>query len=240
MDIPTGVRSDVLIAWRRLMYDILIESRSLFLELFNMHKGDLEWEKGKVLFVSLYCRDPATADHSLVVAFIAYNLAISIRGSSVNEDRMFLSGLLHDIGKLAMPDDILKSSKRLTFEERSLVVEHVQAGYNVLSQLDLGQDILHFCYSHHERIDGSGYPHGIADRSEIGRIAAISDVYSACKLPRIYRSDCLSDKEIIEFLIQNSGKFDIDYTLILKDILQNCLNSLEIETTKDRGLLELL
>ncbi|NOU89250.1 HD domain-containing protein [Paenibacillus sp. LMG 31460] len=201
------------------MDDVLLDSQSLFIQLFSMYKGDQEWEKGRALFVSMNCRDPATANHSLVVAFIAYHLTINIRLTSCNAERMFLAGLLHDIGKLSMPDGILKSSHRLNIEERTLVVEHVKIGHDALKQLDFGSDILQFCYSHHERLDGSGYPHGTTNQSEIGCIAAISDIYSALRLPRSYRSNCLSDKEIIEFLLQYDDQFNRNYTYILKSFL---------------------
>ncbi|SDP01645.1 HDIG domain-containing protein, partial [Paenibacillus sp. yr247] len=201
--------------------DILLDSRSLSHQLFSMYKGDLEWEKGRALFVSMDCRDPATADHSLIVGFIAYHLVKSIRVTSRDADRMFLVGFLHDIGKLTMPDDILKSSKRLSPEERDLIIDHVQIGYNALNELEFGPDILQFCFNHHERLDGSGYPLGSSDHSEIGRIAAISDIYSTLKLPRSYRADSFTDEGIIEFLYQNKGQFDKEYTGILKAFLHN-------------------
>ncbi|MDD9269708.1 HD-GYP domain-containing protein [Paenibacillus sp. GCM10023248] len=211
------------------MDDVLLDSQSLLLQLFNKYKGDQEWEKGRALFVSMNCRDQATANHSLVVAFIAYNLTRHIRRTSCNPERMFLAGLLHDIGKLSMPDGILKSSHRLNIEERSLVLEHVKVGHDTLKELDFGSDILHFCYSHHERLDGSGYPQGTTNQSEIGCIAAISDIYSALKLPRSYRSNCLSDKEIIEFLLKNDDKLNRNYTYNLKSFLYN-----RSEITKER------
>ncbi|NIK66963.1 MULTISPECIES: HD domain-containing phosphohydrolase [unclassified Paenibacillus] len=201
------------------MYDVLLDSQSLFLQLFNMYNGEQEWEKGKALFVSISCRDLATANHSLVVGYIAYHITINIRLASCNAERMFLAGLLHDIGKLSMPDSILKSSQRLNTEERKLVIEHVKVGHDALKQLDFGPDILQFCYSHHERLDGSGYPQGTTNLNEIGCIAAISDIYSALKLPRSYRSNCLSDKEIIEFLFQYDNQFNRNYTYILKSFL---------------------
>lgn len=97
--------------------DVLLDSREMLHQLLNIYKGDLEWERGRALFVSIDCRDSATADHSLVVAFIAYHLINSIRPAYCDADRMFLAGLLHDIGKLTMPDDILKSARKLTSEE---------------------------------------------------------------------------------------------------------------------------
>ncbi|MGG1518087.1 HD domain-containing phosphohydrolase [Paenibacillus oryzisoli] len=201
------------------MDDVLLDSQSLFFQLFRKYKGDPEWEKGKALFVAMNCRDQETADHSLVVAYMAYHINISIHLTSRYAERMFLAGLLHDIGKLSMPDSILKSSQGLSIDERMLVVEHVKVGHDVLKDLDFGSDILQFCCSHHERLDGSGYPHGTTKQSEIGCIAAISDIYSAFRLPRIYRSNCLSDKEIIEYLLHYDNQFNRYYTNILESFL---------------------
>jgi len=201
------------------MKDILFDSRSMFHDLTSKYRTDLEWEKGRALFISLEYRCPATADHSLVVAFIASKLARQIFGDPRMEERMFLAGLLHDIGKVTMPDDILKSSRRLTAQERDSVITHVNTGLQALQTLDFQDDIVQFCLTHHERIDGSGYPRGITETSMIGRIASISDIYSALKLPRIYRPESMNDESIIDYLKLNSNQYDVAYVQILKEFL---------------------
>ncbi|WP_158630134.1 HD-GYP domain-containing protein [Cohnella sp. AR92] len=196
---------------------ILDDSKHLFMQLSSQHK-DMEWEKGKTLFLALQYRCQATADHSLVVAFAAYHLCLRMDRPQLAE-RMFLAGLLHDIGKLTMPDDILKSSRKLSEEERLGLIEHVQKGVDALTELHFGDDIIHFCQSHHERLDGSGYPQGIPEESFIGRIAAISDVYSAMKMPRLYRLNTIDDEGILNYLSDNPQQFDNDFLQQLRSFL---------------------
>ncbi|WP_240422038.1 HD-GYP domain-containing protein [Paenibacillus periandrae] len=183
----------------------------MFQQLLFKYKDQVEWEKGRALFLALEYRCQATAEHSVVVAFIAYHLAIQINCDTHTGERMFLAGLLHDIGKLKLPDDILKSQRLITSEEHQTIVSHVQGGYDALKVLGFGSDILQFCLTHHERLDGSGYPQGISERSMIGKIAPISDVYSALKLPRLYRPSSLNDEHILKYFIENNHQFEEDY-----------------------------
>jgi putative nucleotidyltransferase with HDIG domain len=193
------------------MEKMLIDSRFLFQRLVSKYKNQMEWEKGRALFLSLEYRCQETAAHSVVVAFIAYHLAIQIIGETQTGERMFLAGLLHDIGKLKIPDTILKSDRLITSDEHKKIVDHVQSGYEALKGLDFGSDILQFCMTHHERLDGSGYPKGISEKSIIGKIAPISDVYSALKLPRLYRPESLSDENILKYFIENNHQFEGAY-----------------------------
>jgi putative nucleotidyltransferase with HDIG domain len=208
------------------MEEILLVSRNLFESLIAKYKENVEWEKGRALFLSLEYRCQATAEHSLVVAFIAYHLMNQITEDSHFSERLFLGGLLHDIGKLNMPDDILKSSHRLiTDDERKAVTGHVRIGHEALTKLHFGHDVLQFCLTHHERLDGSGYPGGNLETSMIGRVAAISDIYSALKLPRYYRPDCFTDNGIFQYFLDHKRQYDMETVFLLREFLITGLTS---------------
>lgn len=132
-----------------------------------------------------------TARHSLRVAEISTQLGEHLH---LDENRLFvlrMGGLLHDIGKLAVPLEILDKPGRLTPEEYKLVQEHTVAGSSILGAFDytlIGsvQDIVRH---HHERLDGSGYPDGLkgGEITLMARVVAVADVYDALTSTRTYR-----------------------------------------------------
>src|SRR4051795_9343795 len=108
------------------------------------------------------------------------------------DDRMRKLGLgllVHDIGKLAVPPEILNKPGRLTDEEMAVMKTHPQAGVELLRPADLSPLALSVVRDHHERVDGSGYPHGIsgAQVQDFPRIAAVADVYDAVTSERVYK-----------------------------------------------------
>lgn len=132
-----------------------------------------------------------TARHSLRVAEIATQIGEHLH---LDENRLFvlrMGGLLHDIGKLAVPLEILDKPGRLTPEEYQLIQEHTLAGTSILGAFDYSligsvQDIVRH---HHERLDGSGYPDGLkgGEITLLARVVAVADVYDALTSTRAYR-----------------------------------------------------
>jgi HD-GYP domain-containing protein (c-di-GMP phosphodiesterase class II) len=114
---------------------------------------------------------------------------------------------LHDIGKLAVPDNILKKEGPLTKEEREVISRHPETAYNLLKQIPYLQKALEIPYCHHEKMDGSGYPRGLKGE-EIplaARIFAVVDVWDALSSDRPYRK-AWSREQVIEYLKAESGK----------------------------------
>lgn len=135
--------------------------------------------------------DEYTYDHSVTVSMTSALLGKWLGLS--NEDVMGLAvaGLLHDIGKCNIPDEILKKPDRLTEEEFSIMKTHSTLGYLLLRNAKcFSESILDGVYHHHEKFDGKGYPNKLVgeDIHLYGRIIAIADVYSAMTSNRIYRS----------------------------------------------------
>lgn len=196
------------------------EANFEYIRMMEIFKGDIEWEKAMALFHCLSLRDRETAAHSIEVGYYAAKIA---EKEGLDTSRYFLGGLLHDIGKINMSDHPLKSEDRLSKEERTHLKGHVLLGVITLSDLGFGQDIVQFCLRHHERLNGSGYPFGIAhdDLAIVGRIAQVADVFSALTTTRKYRENKQSytHEEAFILLKEQKGAFDLKIVEILESVI---------------------
>lgn len=140
-------------------------------------------------------RDPSTGDHVERVSRYAAALgkAVGIRGPQLEGLRR--AGVVHDIGKVVVPDSILLKPGKLTPEERSIMEQHVEAGYDLLRPLRTFSESLEAVRYHHERIDGSGYPFGLKGTQVplAAQIMGVVDVYDALTCDRVYRKALSSD-----------------------------------------------
>lgn len=157
--------------------------------------------------MAIEMRDYGTSEHSRRVVALAMNLArkLGIRGEELTHLRR--GALLHDIGKMAIPDGILLKAGKLTEDEWRLMKKHPQYAYDMLSNIDYLIPALDIPYSHHERWDGTGYPEGLTGE-EIplaARIFAVVDVWDALQSDRSYR-DAWSKEKAVEYLKDQSGK----------------------------------
>jgi PAS domain S-box-containing protein/putative nucleotidyltransferase with HDIG domain len=134
-------------------------------------------------------RDPYTSGHSVGVAGLAEAVA-HVMGLSEDElIGIYIAGILHDIGKMAVPVEILVKPGRLTDMEMSLIQIHPQAGYEILQGIDFPWPVAQATLQHHERMDGSGYPQGLKGDKIIleARILGVADVVDAMTHHRPYR-----------------------------------------------------
>ncbi len=152
-------------------------------------------------------RDPYTAGHGKRVSEIATLIAEEMGLDKDATNRIRISGLLHDIGKIVIPSEILNKPSRLNQLEFGIVKDHVNAGYSILKNIRQFQNIANIVLMHHERLDGSGYPNRIKGENILleARIIAICDVYDAMTSHRPYRS-AYTKKEAINELVINKGK----------------------------------
>ncbi|MEZ2223353.1 HD-GYP domain-containing protein [Rhizobium sp. RCC_161_2] len=155
-------------------------------------------------------KDEVTFLHSLAVSalMVAFGRAL---GHDEEDVRLFgLGGLVHDLGKMALPDAILANTGKLTAGEMDLVRTHPRQGYEMISHLENSrQEVLDICLYHHEKFDGSGYPCGLAGK-EIpyeARLAAICDVYDALTTVRPYKP-AWSQGEAVNMMMRSPGHFD--------------------------------
>lgn len=134
-------------------------------------------------------RDIYTGKHSLRVANYSKLIAQKLGYSSAECDEIYKAGILHDIGKVAIPDTLLLKPGTLTNEEYDLIKEHVNIGFHMLNQIPMLKKIARIINGHHEKLDGSGYPFGLK-KDEISiesNILAVADAFDAMTTNRIYK-----------------------------------------------------
>ena len=144
----------------------------------------------EALGAAIDLRDAATEGHSRRVCRFALEIAKAMGLSEAHHKTIAMGAYLHDIGKLALPDGILLKPGPLTTEERVLMQQHVQTGYDLVKQIPFLADASELVRTHHERYDGSGYLRGLkAEQIPIGaRIFAVADTLDAITSDRPYRS----------------------------------------------------
>ncbi len=151
-------------------------------------------------------RDPYTRGHSERVGRYARQLAEAIGLPRQQCDRIYLSGLLHDVGKIGVPDAVLTKTTRLTEEEFTLIQRHPEIGVRIVQPLNQLSDLLPGILHHHENIDGTGYPHRLKydEIPLMGRILAVADGYDAMTSDRPYRQG-MARKKALEILTSRAG-----------------------------------
>jgi putative nucleotidyltransferase with HDIG domain len=141
------------------------------------------------LVTALEASDAYTAGHSRAVAIYCRDIAQRMGLSQEECDRAFLCGLVHDIGKVGLPATLLGKEGPLTLEERRQMQEHSVIGERILREIAAYEDIARIVRHHHERIDGEGYPDGIAAEEIplLSKVIAVADAYNAMTSNRPYR-----------------------------------------------------
>lgn len=133
--------------------------------------------------------DQYTAGHSRAVATYSRDIASRMGLSREDQERAYLCGLVHDIGKIGLPATLLNKEGRLTLEERREMEKHSEIGERILEKVDAYADVARIVRHHHERIDGEGYPDGLKapDIPLISKIISVADAYNAMTSDRPYR-----------------------------------------------------
>ena len=151
-------------------------------------------------------RDPYTAGHQTRVAEIAQAIAMEMGISKQQMDGVRMAGVIHDIGKMAVPAEILSKPGKITEHEFGIIKSHPEVGYNILKKIDFPWPIAQIVYQHHERMDGSGYPQGLLGKDILleARIMAVADVVEAMASHRPYRP-ALGIDMALEEISKNRG-----------------------------------
>jgi len=134
-------------------------------------------------------RDPYTAGHQKRVALISMAIGRQLGWGDERIQVIYMAAMVHDIGKMAIPSEILTKPSRLTDLEMQLVQGHVEAGYQILKDIPFPWPIAEMVRQHHERLDGSGYPNGLQGEQicEEARVLAVADTLEAMATHRPYR-----------------------------------------------------
>ena len=156
--------------------------------------------------------DPYTAGHERRVGIIAADIAREMGWSEEKCQTMQLIGLVHDIGKISVPGEILTKPGKLSAIEFELVKTHAENGYQILHDVELPLPIAQIIREHHERMDGSGYPQGLKGENTLpeSRILAVADVVEAMASDRPYRPSKGIEEAIHEIESHRGGLFDPD------------------------------
>jgi PAS domain S-box-containing protein len=154
----------------------------------------------KALSNTLKSKDPYTANHQRRVVQLASALAQELGESPDYIEGIRVMGFLHDLGKIAVPGEILSKPSHLSEYEFNLVKVHPQAGYDILKDIDFPWPVALAVLQHHERLDGSGYPHGLSGHDIIqeAKILAVADVVEAISSHRPYRPALGIDQAMAE------------------------------------------
>jgi len=174
-------------------------------------------------------RDTYTGGHSLRVAKYSKLIAQELHLDTPTCEDLYQAGILHDIGKIAIPDNVLLKPSLLNDLEYSIIKEHVQIGVDMLRKIPLFNDLTNYIQSHHERYDGSGYPNGLKGDEILleSQILAVSDVFDAMTTSRIYKAR----KNPIEALQEISKLRDIHFSAKVVDAAMSALKNISIDVS---------
>ena len=153
-------------------------------------------------------KDEYTEGHTRRVALLAVRVGeeLGLAGARLRE--LATGGLLHDIGKLSVPDDVLRKPAALDEEEYALVQRHAVWGDTLLGRLGFSSQVRRLVRGHHERLDGSGYPDGTTSLPLETRVLAVCDVYDALRSERVYREAWTHDRAIALLRDESGSAFD--------------------------------
>ena len=180
----------------------------------NQRLRDGHLQSLRVLVSAMDIRHKETSAHSERVMRMATGLAriAGVRGQALRNLRF--GALLHDIGKLALPDGVLIKAGPLTADETTIMRTHTRIGHEMLRQIEFLRDATDIPFAHHERWDGSGYPQGLSGEMIplAARIFSVVDVWDALSHPRVYKPAWPED-EVIDYL-RNAAGSQLDPNLV--------------------------
>jgi PAS domain S-box-containing protein/putative nucleotidyltransferase with HDIG domain len=157
-------------------------------------------------------RDPYTAGHQRRVADLAVSIAAELGFPEEKKDLIRMGSLIHDIGKIYIPAEILTRPVQLNNIEFSMMQAHTTVGYNILKKVDFIPSVVNMVYQHHERMDGSGYPKGIPGDQILmeSRIIAVADTVEAMASHRPYRPSLGITAALDEIRLYRGSRYDAE------------------------------
>jgi PAS domain S-box-containing protein/putative nucleotidyltransferase with HDIG domain len=157
-------------------------------------------------------RDPYTAQHARRVSALSERIAVDLGMSADAARGLHIIGVLHDVGKIAVPAEILTRPGRLNAVEFALIKEHARRGHEILRKIEFPWSVAEAVLQHHERLDGSGYPSGLTGNAICieARIIAVADVVEAMASHRPYRPSLGIDRALAEIELHRGRLYDND------------------------------
>jgi HD-GYP domain-containing protein (c-di-GMP phosphodiesterase class II) len=209
------------------------------IKLYQQH-NDLLLSFVRSLVSTLDAKDLYTRGHSERIALVARRLGKELGLTEEDQRDIYLSGLLHDIGKIGVDDRILRKPGRLSEEEMKKIQEHPIIGFEIVKELNNLHQVLPGVRNHHENYNGKGYPDGLQgeDIPLMARILAVADGYDAMGSDRPYR-ECLSLEKIEDIFRRGSGEqWDAKIIQAYFDAREDILKICEQYTLSDGNLLD--
>jgi HD-GYP domain-containing protein (c-di-GMP phosphodiesterase class II) len=182
-----------------------LENVTLFAEQRGLFLGTLH-----ALTASIDAKDPYTRGHSERVSVLGALMAAGLGWDSEQIEHTRVAGLLHDVGKIGIPEAVLCKPGRLNENEFAIIKRHPSIGYNILKGIPLLAPMLPGVLHHHERWDGSGYPSGLTGEEIpiVGRILCMADAYDAMRSNRSYRPRLTPERAMSEIASCAGTQFD--------------------------------
>jgi response regulator RpfG family c-di-GMP phosphodiesterase len=161
----------------------------------------------RAMALAVEMRDPYTSGHQHRVAQLAQAIAEEISLPPDTIEGVYMAASIHDIGKISLPAEILSKPLKLTEIERKMIQAHSKVGFDILNGVDFSWPIAQIVLQHHERMDGSGYPHGLGGKEVLieARIVGVADVVETMASHRPYRPAMGLDKALEE-VMKNKGR----------------------------------
>ena len=202
----------------------LYNSRNTIIELFDM-------------IHQMHSLSDTIYAHCVNVALISRMMGRWLHLEPHDLDILTCSGLLHDIGKLSIPDNILNKPGKLTDEEFALIKAHPKNGYEMLRNQNLDTRVKQAALMHHERYDGSGYPNQLSSDllSDFAMIVAIADVYDAMTAARSYREPLCPFQVIEKFELEGFQKYHTKYIYVFLHRIASTYQSNRVMLSDGRG-----
>ena len=184
---------------------IYLENAMLFGDVHDLMMGLLH-----SLTSAVDAKDAYTCGHSERVALLSRHLAAKADLADAEVERIYMAGLLHDVGKIGIPESVLQKTGRLTPEEFDVMKRHCQIGARILGDVKQLEDVVPGVLHHHERYDGRGYPMGFAghDIPLMGRIICLADCFDAMTSNRTYRKALPLEVALTEIHRCSATQFD--------------------------------
>jgi len=184
---------------------IYLENAMLFDDVRGLSMGLLH-----SLTSAVDAKDAYTCGHSERVALLSRSLAAEAGLSEHHVERIYMAGLLHDVGKIGVPEAVLQKTGKLTDEEFDQIKKHPEIGAKILRDIKQIEDIIPGVLHHHERYDGKGYPSGLAGESIplMGRIICLADCFDAMTSSRTYRKALPLEVALTEIRRCSGTQFD--------------------------------
>ena len=166
----------------------------------------------QVIVMAVESRDPYTAGHQRRVGDLARSIASEMGIPLQDSEGIRVAGIIHDLGKISIPSEILSKPRKLNDTEFALVKEHPQRGYDILKSVDFDWPVAEMILQHHERLNGSGYPRGLKGEeiTQGAKIIAVADVVEAMASHRPYRPTLGLDAALEEISLNRGTLFDTD------------------------------